>query len=220
VTQPLEPDVMSALQALGTRLIERVIARPTEAPSNGVLRLMHELVVHPEPSRWRIATALRLTLGLDDQAPAPPPEPMAYCEFDLLGAGDYTSGDLATRFATVADAIRRAEGWLAGSTVTHGRVGDAFATTVRSPPAPSLAWQTLLRFAYEVHQSCTRAGIGLRTAVCVGDGVAFHRVVDDHQVGAPADQRALHAAAEVGAGEYFNPVIPEQLAEKLRSLSQ
>ena len=173
VTQPLEPDVMSALQALGTRLIERVIARPTEAPSNGVLRLMHELVVHPEPSRWRIATALRLTLGLDDQAPAPPPEPMAYCEFDLLGAGDYTSGDLATRFATVADAIRRAEGWLAGSTVTHGRVGDAFATTVRSPPAPSLAWQTLLRFAYEVHQSCTRAGIGLRTAVCVGDGVAF-----------------------------------------------
>ena len=28
------------------------------------------------------------------------------------------------------------------------------------------------------------------------------------------------AAAEVGAGEYFNPVVPEQLAEKLRSLSQ
>jgi UDPglucose--hexose-1-phosphate uridylyltransferase len=27
------------------------------------------------------------------------------------------------------------------------------------------------------------------------------------------------AAAEVGAGEYFNPVVPEQLAEKLRSLS-
>ena len=26
------------------------------------------------------------------------------------------------------------------------------------------------------------------------------------------------AAAEVGAGEYFNPVVPEQLAEKLRSL--
>jgi UDPglucose--hexose-1-phosphate uridylyltransferase len=28
------------------------------------------------------------------------------------------------------------------------------------------------------------------------------------------------AAAEVGAGEYFNPVVPEQLAEKLRSISQ
>jgi UDPglucose--hexose-1-phosphate uridylyltransferase len=27
------------------------------------------------------------------------------------------------------------------------------------------------------------------------------------------------AAAEVGAGEYFNPVVPEQLAEKLRSIS-
>jgi galactose-1-phosphate uridylyltransferase len=27
------------------------------------------------------------------------------------------------------------------------------------------------------------------------------------------------AAAEVGAGEYFNPVVPEQLAERLRSLS-
>ena len=28
------------------------------------------------------------------------------------------------------------------------------------------------------------------------------------------------AAAEVGAGEYFNPVVPEQLAERLRSISQ
>ena len=57
--------------------------------------------------------------------------------------------------------------------MTHGRVGDAFATTVRFPPTPTLAWRTTLRFAYEVHRSCGRAGIPLRTAVCVGEGVAF-----------------------------------------------
>jgi len=173
VTQALEPDVMSALQGLGTLLVSRVVSSPSHRPANGVLRLLHELVVRPEPSRWRLATALRQVAGLRDDQPAPTTEALAYCEFDVVGAGDSTSGDLATRFATLGEAIRRAEGWLAGSAVTHGRVGDAFATTVRFPPAPTLAWRTTLRFAYEVHRSCGRAGIPLRTAVCVGEGVAF-----------------------------------------------
>jgi hypothetical protein len=178
VERPLDPGIMCVLQAFGTTVVERLLLRPAQVPPDGAIRLLHELVIQPEPSRWRLLTAVRELTGLPDAEPAPASELLAYVEFDLLDPehpGTETSS-LVVRLSALSEAIRRAEGWLAGAQITHGRVGDAFAVTVRQPNTAPAAWRAVLRFAREVHHTCRAASIDLRTGVCVGTGVAFPEV--------------------------------------------
>jgi hypothetical protein len=195
VAAPLDPDVTGQLQALGTLVVERLLLRPDVLPPNGAVRLLHELVLQPEPSRFRLITALRELTGLENTVPAPVPELLAYCEFDLLDAAGQDDAGLILRMNMVSDALRRADGWLAGAQVTHGRVGDAFAVTVRQPVSAASAWRSVLRFARDVHHSCRAAGILLRSGVCVGPGVIFPEAYG--RIGAAGDlQKAVHLTLE------------------------
>jgi hypothetical protein len=191
VTGPLDADVMGALQALGALIVERLLSRPDAAPSNGAVRLLHELVLQSEPSRARLATAVRALIGASDAEPAPTPEPLAYLELDLVDAGVQSDAGLVTRMSAVSEALRRADGWLAGAQVTHGRVGDAFGVTIRQPHGAAAAWRAVMRFAAEVHHTCRAAGIAVRSAVCVGEGVAFPEVFGRFGA-AGMPQKAVH----------------------------
>ncbi len=191
VTGPLDAEVMGALQALGALVVERLIARPDGVPPNGAVRLLHELVLQSEPSRARLATAVRALTGASDAEPAPAPEPLAYFELDLVDAGRQSDAALVTRMTAVSEALRRADGWLAGAQVTHGRVGDAFGVTIRQPLGSAAAWRAVLRFAGEVHHTCRAAGIALRSGVCVGEGVAFPEVFGRFGA-AGMPQKAVH----------------------------
>ena len=200
VDAPLNPAIMGALQALGTLVVEdclRVVAR---VPTNGAVALLHELVLQPEPNRDRLATALRGLCGLDDGQPETPVERLAYCEFELLEPTQgETTAHLVSRFSILSGLIRRAEGWLAGSEVTHGRVGLAFAVTVRAPTDDLPFWRSILRFARDVQRGARIAGVDLRSAVCVGGGVAFSEVFG--RFGAAGDvQKAVNRAVGGSAG--------------------
>ena len=198
IARELTPAVMCVLQAIGTIVVERVLAAPELPAPRGALRLLHELVLQPEPSRWRLATALRELTGLPDTVPAPTPEHLAYCEFDLLGAGAQDTAALVTRLSALSDVIRKAEGWLAGAQITHGRVGDAFAVTVRQPLDAESAWRAMLRFALEVHHGCRVLGVQLRSGVSVGTGLTFPEVYG--RFGAAGGlQKAVHLTLEHAA---------------------
>jgi hypothetical protein len=191
VARPLDAEVMGLLQAVGTLVVERLLARPEVVPPNGAVRLLHELVLQAEPSRARLATALRALTGRTDADPRPVPEPLAYFELDLIDAGSQTDAALVTRMSAVSEALRRADGWLAGAQVTHGRVGDAFGVTIRQSLGPEAAWRAVLRFAGEVHHTCRAAGIPVRSAVSVGAGVAFPEVFGRFGA-AGLPQKAVH----------------------------
>jgi len=191
VTGPLDAELMGALQALGALVVERLIAQPERVPPNGAVRLLHELALQSEPSRTRLATAIRGLTGASDAEPAPVPEPLAYFELDLVDAGGQSDAGLVTRLTAVSEALRRSDGWLAGAQVTHGRVGDAFGVTIRQSLGAEAAWRAVLRFAGEVHHTCRAAGIAVRSGICVGLGVAFPEVFGRFGA-AGMPQKAVH----------------------------
>ena len=170
----LDSAAMVGLYILAERAIDDAIAHPTLLPPPATVRLLHELVLQPEPDRFRLRDCVS-ELFPSPSLRGPREETMAYCEFNIVGVGSVSAGEIVRRFALVKNAIRRAECWLGAADVNHERLGDAFSVIVRDGITEA-SWPGVLRFTREVYQTCFDAGVQLRCAACIGPSLVFEEV--------------------------------------------
>lgn len=187
----LTPKMLRPIYRVAEAALEEVLSQPNEVPPAAFGRLFHELVLRPDISRARLRSALQELLGEPDH-PHVKTELVEYCEFNLLETRDIDDAALSLRLGVLMDALRRAEAWLGGSVINHERVGDSFSVTIRGRVGSAEPSANLVRFLRDVYLYCAEAGVAVRGAAAVGNGIVFQEVHRGQHGVVGSVSRAVH----------------------------
>ena len=157
---------------LTERLLTELRGRTGEAAPAAAVALASELVLAPDPDRWRLAGLLARLSG-PDAHPIACAEVAGYCEFKV--ARTPAADDQAAAFATLHEAIGHARGLLGGTHVHPSHVADTFAVAARGGASEAELWPRMLRFAQAVYGRCLRNGLAVRAAVAVARSPVVQR---------------------------------------------
>lgn len=156
--------------------------RTTDAIPLGAVEFLEELILVPEPDRWILARALRLALASPQPVGPTGDAVVAYCEFDIVRAGDKPEDQQPRLFDTVIDAIERARSWLGPADLSYVQVADRFSVVailkLRKPAQDDLLrmMAQAIRFTNDVYLRCMDREVELRAVTSVSsDAIMLER---------------------------------------------
>lgn len=194
------PMAVRRLRALVLRAVEDWLTEAHDVPLAPLVFAVRQLSRDDTPSWSELCAALSLLTDVEATLPS---GEIGYIAFDLVGAGGLATGDLARSFDIVASAIRNAERWLAGASLSFAQIGDRFAVPLRDRRIDEgqvgRILPLMVRFARDVWQRCLDHGVAVRAAVCVGPAVDVERM-DGHRGVAGSAQILVDRVLEHDAG--------------------